>query len=92
MALGGGSGWVALDFNFASGDLRIYGVGAHNQAVASGQPLLVLDMFEHAYAIDFGAAHAKYIDAFFQNLRWDEVERRLAVADMAHAELRRYGS
>jgi Fe-Mn family superoxide dismutase len=92
MALGGGSGWVVLDLNFASGDLRIYGVGAHNQALASGHPLVVLDMFEHAYAIDFGAAHAKYIDAFFQNLRWEEVERRLAVADLAHAELRRYGS
>jgi Fe-Mn family superoxide dismutase len=88
MALGGGSGWVVLDHNFATGDLRIYGVGGHNQAVAFGQPLLVLDMFEHAYAIDFGAAHAKYIDAFFQNLRWDEVDRRLAQADKADAATR----
>lgn len=77
MSLGGGSGWVILDMNFHSGDLRIYGSSGHNQSVASGQPLLVLDMFEHAYAIDFGAAHAKYIDAFFQNIRWDPVRARL---------------
>jgi Fe-Mn family superoxide dismutase len=88
MALGGGSGWVVLAFNHANGDLRIYGTSGHNQAVAFGQPLLVLDMFEHAYAIDFGAAHAKYIDAFFQNVQWAEVDRRLAHADKAFAALR----
>ena len=32
-----------------------------------------MDMYEHAYAIDYGAAAAKYIDAFFANLQWDEV-------------------
>ena len=88
MALGGGSGWVVLDMNYATSDLRIYGVSGHSQAVAFGQPLLVLDMFEHAYAIDFGAAHAKYIDAFFQNVQWAEVEHRLARADRALAALR----
>src|SRR5262245_21540983 len=55
MSLGGGCGWVILDYNYATDDLRIYGAGAHNQALAFGQPLLVLDMFEHAYAIDYGA-------------------------------------
>jgi len=88
MALGGGSGWVILDANYDSGDLRIYGTSGHAQSLAFGQPLLVLDMFEHAYAIDFGAAHAKYIDAFFQNVRWDEVDRRLARADRALAALK----
>jgi len=88
MSLGGGSGWVILDTNFATGDLHIYATSSHSQSVASGQPLLVLDMFEHAYAIDFGAAHGKYIDAFFQNVRWDEVDRRLARADRAMAALR----
>ncbi|HVR19564.1 MAG TPA: Fe-Mn family superoxide dismutase, partial [Polyangiaceae bacterium] len=42
LGLGGGSGWVILDLNFAVGDLRIYGTSGHNQAVAFGQPLLVL--------------------------------------------------
>ncbi len=76
LGLGGGSGWVFLDLNFHSGDLRIYGASAHSQSVAFGAPLLVLDMFEHAYALDYGAGHAKYIDAFFANIRWDEVDRR----------------
>jgi superoxide dismutase, Fe-Mn family len=89
MSLGGGSGWVILDLNYGSGDLRIYGTSGHSQSVAFGQPLLVLDMFEHAYAMDFGAAHAKYIDAYFQNVKWAEVEKRLARADQALAALRR---
>jgi Fe-Mn family superoxide dismutase len=88
MSLGGGSGWVILDANYATGDLHIYSSAGHTQSVAFGQPLLVLDMYEHAYAIDFGAAHAKYIDAFFANVRWDEVDRRLARADRALASLR----
>lgn len=88
LSLGGGSGWVILDFNYASGDLRIYGTSGHSQSVAFGQPLLVLDMFEHAYAIDYGAAHAKYIDAFFQNIAWNEVDRRLARGDAAMQALR----
>ena len=39
-------------------------------------PLLVLDMYEHAYAVDYGAAAAKYVDAFMANVKWDEVLRR----------------
>jgi superoxide dismutase, Fe-Mn family len=88
MSLGGGSGWVILDLNYASGDLRIYGTGGHSQALAFGQPLLVLDMFEHAYAIDYGAAHAKYIDAFFANVAWSEVDQRLGRGDKALGALR----
>jgi Fe-Mn family superoxide dismutase len=40
----------------------------------------VLDMFEHAYALDYGAAHAKYIDAFFANLNWGVLDRRWQAA------------
>jgi Fe-Mn family superoxide dismutase len=87
LSLGGGSGWVILDANYATGDLRIYATGGHSQSVAYGQPLLVLDMFEHAYAIDYGAAHAKYVDAFFANIKWAEVDRRLGRADRAVAAL-----
>jgi superoxide dismutase, Fe-Mn family len=87
MSLGGGSGWVILDANYQTGDLRIYGTSGHNQSVAFGQPLLVLDMFEHAYAMDYGAAHAKYIDAYFQNVNWAEVDKRLGRADKALAAL-----
>jgi Fe-Mn family superoxide dismutase len=69
-------------------DLRIYGTSGHSQSVAFGQPLLVLDMFEHAYAIDYGAAHAKYVDAFFHNIQWAEVDKRLARGDTALQALR----
>jgi Fe-Mn family superoxide dismutase len=88
MSLGGGSGWVVLDLNFSSGDLRIYGTSGHNQSVAFGAPLLVLDMFEHAYAMDFGASHARYVDAYFQNVAWGEVDKRLLRAEKALSVLR----
>jgi Fe-Mn family superoxide dismutase len=82
-ALGGGSGWVLLDFNFQTGDLRTHWSGNHTQTGAFSQPLLVMDMYEHAYQMDYGAAAAKYVDAFFQNIRWDEVNRRLERAQRA---------
>ena len=75
-SLGGGSGWVVLDRNLHNGELRIYAAINHTQAVAFGQPLLVLDMFEHAYQMDFGAAAAKYIDAYWQVVNWDAVNAR----------------
>jgi Fe-Mn family superoxide dismutase len=69
MSLAGGSGWVILDLNFHSGELRTYWSGNHSQALAFGCPSLVMDMYEHAYQLDYGAAAAKYIDAFFANIR-----------------------
>jgi len=88
MGLAGGSGWAILDFNFHTGDLRTYWSGNHTQSVAFGEPLLVMDMYEHAYHLDYGAAAAKYIDAFFVNVRWDEVSRRFERARKADAALR----
>ena len=88
MSLAGGSGWTILDFSFHTGDLRTYWAGDHTQSVASGLPLLVLDMYEHAYQMDYGAAAAGYVDAFFRNLNWDEVNRRLEGARRAVAVLR----
>jgi Fe-Mn family superoxide dismutase len=40
----------------------------------------VVDMFEHAYAIDYGSAHAKYIDAFFANVNWAVLDKRWQAA------------
>ena len=80
MGLAGGSGWVVLAWDFPRSEVRSYWSGNHTQACAFGQPLLVLDMYEHAYAIDYGTAAAKYVDAFFQNIQWDEVNRRLESA------------
>jgi Fe-Mn family superoxide dismutase len=45
-------------------------VGAH--------PVLVLDMYEHAFHLDYGAAAAKYVDACWKNVAWDRVDRRLS--------------
>jgi superoxide dismutase, Fe-Mn family len=76
MSLAGGSGWVSLGLQLSNGELVSAWSGHHTQFPAGALPLLVLDMYEHAYAIDYGAAAAKYLDAFFANLKWDEVEKR----------------
>jgi Fe-Mn family superoxide dismutase len=88
MGLAGGSGWAILDYDFQKGDVRTYWSGHHTQSVAFGQPLLVMDMYEHSYHLDYGAAAAKYVDAFFQNINWDEVNRRIEAAERAAAALR----
>jgi len=89
IGLAGGSGWAILTYDFQRRDVRTYWSGNHTQACAFGQPLLVLDMYEHSYALDYGAAAAKYVDAFFQNVNWYEVERRLEAAGKAAEDLRR---
>jgi Fe-Mn family superoxide dismutase len=43
---------------------------------AGALPILVMDMYEHSYQMDYGAAAAKYIDAFFMNIHWQELEKR----------------
>ena len=76
-ALGGGSGWVVLGFNEQLKVLENYWMADHATAPASTRPLLVLDMYEHSYQMDYGAAAAKYIDAFFTNINWEPVAKRL---------------
>jgi Fe-Mn family superoxide dismutase len=87
IALGGGSGWVVLALNLHDGTLRIAQSINHTQTLAFGAPLLVLDMYEHAYAIDNGADHATYVDAFFKNIAWEVVETRYDRALKAFAAL-----
>ncbi len=87
MGLGGGSGWVILGYELDTGALRTFWSGNHTQALALSVPLLVMDMYEHAYQLDFGAAAAKYIDAFFANGSWEVVEARFAAAQRARAAL-----
>lgn len=88
MGLGGGSGWVVLGLELDTGAVRTVGSGNHTQALSTAAPLVVLDMYEHSYHLDYGAAHAKYIDAFFQNVRWDEVDARFERAQKAATALR----
>jgi superoxide dismutase, Fe-Mn family len=75
-ALGGGSGWVIFAYNLHTGELHNYWSWDHMHNVPTGLPLVVLDMYEHAYHMDYGAAAAKYVDAFMQNANWEEVNRR----------------
>ena len=75
--LGGGSGWVILGYNEQLKMLENYWMADHATAPAWTRPLLVLDMYEHAYQMDYGAAAAKYIDAFFANINWDSVSKRV---------------
>jgi Fe-Mn family superoxide dismutase len=75
-ALGGGSGWAILNFNFRDGKLHNYIAFDHTDNVAFGRPILVNDMFEHAYHMDFGSNAAAYVDAFMQNVNWEEANRR----------------
>lgn len=78
--LGGGSGWVVLGYNPALNILENYWMADHATGAIGVAPLLVLDMYEHAFAIDYGAAAARYIDAFFANIQWDAVSKRLEQA------------
>ena len=88
LGLGGGSGWVVLALELDTGALRTFGAAGHPQQLATSVPLLVLDMYEHSYQLDYGAAHARYIDAFFANVAWDEVNRRFERSQRAAALLR----
>lgn len=76
MSLGGGSGWVVLAFDPHEKAAHTYWLGDHTHSLAWGTPLLVMDMYEHSYAMDYGANARGYVDAFFQNVQWDEVNRR----------------
>jgi Fe-Mn family superoxide dismutase len=70
-ALGGGSGWVMLAYS--PHDKRLINTWAadHTMTLAGGRPILALDMYEHAYQMDYGARAAAYVDAFMQTIRWD---------------------
>ena len=78
-ALSGGSGWTILGFNQHTRELHNYWSADHTSNAPFTVPLLVLDMYEHAYQMDYGAAAAKYVDAFMQNVNWAEVNRRVEI-------------
>jgi superoxide dismutase, Fe-Mn family len=75
--LGGGSGWVLLGLNTRLKLLENYWMADHGTHPADTMPILVMDMYEHAYQMDYGAAAPRYIDAFFANIQWDAVAKRL---------------
>jgi Fe-Mn family superoxide dismutase len=71
-AEGGGSGWVILAYSPRDKKLVNQWAADHTTTLAGGRPLLVLDMYEHAYAMDYGAKAASYVDAYMEAIRWDE--------------------
>ena len=75
-ALGGGSGWVLLTYIPRDGRLINQYAAEHSQSVASGVPILALDMYEHAYHMDFGANARAYVDTYFRNIDWKGLEAR----------------
>jgi len=74
--LAGGSGWVLLVYVPRDRRLVNQYAGDHGQATAGGIPILALDMYEHAYHIDFGANATAYIDTFQRNIDWASTQVR----------------
>jgi superoxide dismutase, Fe-Mn family len=75
-ALAGGSGWVLLTYVPRDGRLINQSGADHGQNIAGGIPILALDMYEHAYHIDFGANASAYVAAFMRNIDWTAVQGR----------------
>jgi len=70
-AQGGGSGWVILAYSPRDRRLVNQWAADHTTTLAGGRPVLVLDMYEHAYHMDYGAAAAKYVDIYMEAIRWE---------------------
>ena len=75
-SLAGGSGWVLLTYVPRDGRLTNLSATDHNQSIAGGIPILAIDMYEHAYHLDFGANATAYVAAFMRNIDWDAVQTR----------------
>ncbi len=69
-ALGGGSGWVLLTWSPRDGRLVNTWAADHTMTLAGGTPLVALDMYEHAYHMDYGAKAGAYVDAVMKALSW----------------------
>ena len=73
-----GIGWVILYQDPMNGKLFNFWINEHEAGhPVGGIPILVLDVFEHAFMIDYGLRRADYIAAFFKNIHWPAVEARL---------------
>lgn len=70
-AEGGGSGWVVLSYSPRDKRLVNQWSADHTTNLAGGRPILILDMYEHAYHMDYGAKAGDYVEAFMNAIRWD---------------------
>lgn len=72
-----GRGWAILTHDPSDNRLHIYTADAQNQGgVWGATPLVTLDVYEHAYWLDFGSDRPGYIEAFFENVDWRKVDER----------------
>ena len=74
-AEGGGSGWVILAYSPRDKRLVNQWAADHTTTLAGGRPVLVLDMYEHAYHMDYGAAAARYVDVYMEAIRWENARK-----------------
>lgn len=74
--LGGGSGWALLTWVPRDRRLINQTTADHSQSIAGGLPILALDMYEHAYHLDFGANAKAYVAAFMRNIDWAATQGR----------------
>lgn len=73
-----GIGWVVLYQDITNGKLINFWINEHDVSHPAGcNPLLIMDVFEHAFMLDYGLKRADYINAFFKNIDWKSVEARL---------------
>jgi Fe-Mn family superoxide dismutase len=73
-----GIGWVVLYQDDVTGALFNQWINEHEVGHLAGcRPILVVDVFEHAYMIDYGLKRADYIAAFFKNINWKAAENRI---------------
>jgi Fe-Mn family superoxide dismutase len=79
-ALGGGSGWVLLSYLRRDGKLANQWAADHAHVFADATPILALDMYEHAYHLDYGARAGAYVDAFMDNIDWARIAANYAAA------------
>jgi Fe-Mn family superoxide dismutase len=77
-AEGGGSGWVILAYSPRDKRLVNQWAADHTTTLAGGRPVLVLDMYEHAYHMDYGAAAARYVDVYMEAIRWENAVKLYA--------------
>jgi len=72
-AVGGGSGWVLLTYSHRDKKLINQWAADHTCCLAGASPILALDMYEHSFHMDYGAKAAAYVDAFMNNINWENV-------------------
>jgi Fe-Mn family superoxide dismutase len=79
-ALAGGSGWVILAWSRRDGNLVNQWAADHAHMLADAEPIWALDMYEHAYHLDFGADAGRYVDTVMRNLHWGRISARFEAA------------